>query len=551
MNSPRRFPPAAALVGMLLTVPTTLAAFPAPPSKAEQAARLLISAPIVPTQYVFADKTFPKFDFQNAAAVEKVIGPYQVHPRFHQGGRSVESAETPGPYLAWVRVDQEKKHLTGRYVTVFRVAAEPGNDWKFQPDHPEELAKLAGVDADLVKKQSRLIGEICKDRPYSQLSKDERFARLLAGLSLMPKGDSNINKQNDALAYERQAWVHARWVYPQETKPRPIDRPLIIKDRPAPVVRAETEAEAGVKPGTADKIDAVLADWASNDDQAFAVCIVRRGVIVLHKAYGARDGKPMTVDTPSWMASITKTMSATCMMMLVDAGEVNLDQPVGNYIHVPAMNEAGKPLLIRNLYTHTSGLARWPGELQRDELPDIEQRARLAVPFSKIGWGFWYGGQGYTLGGKVIESVSGEAMPLFYKKHLLDPLGMKHTEVVGTHADAFSVPLDMARFGQMLLNKGAYGQYRFFSEGTFEKMLPRKLSRELGEDENTPGLRTFGIGLDGQRNKFGHGAASAATFSIDLDRELVVIMTRNRMGKNQDKYNGKFWDAINAGIAKE
>jgi hypothetical protein len=91
---------------------------------------------------------------------------------------------------------------------------------------------------------------------------------------------------------------------------------------------------------------------------------------------------------------------------------------------------------------------------------------------------------------------------------------------------------------------GAYGKWRFFKEETFEKMLPGKLDKLLG-----PGAkRTFGFGLDGSRDRFGHGTASGATFHVDVKRELVFIMTRNRYGKNQDKYNGLIWNAINEGV---
>ena len=139
---------------------------------------------------------------------------------------------------------------------------------------------------------------------------------------------------------------------------------------------------------------------------------------------------------------------------------------------------------------------------------------------------------------------SDEAIPVAFRKHLLDPLGCPDTDVLGTHADAQSVPLDIAKFGQLLLNGGSYGKQRFFSEKTFEQMLPGSLVAILGPDAK----RQFGIGLDGKPEKFGHGAASAATFSVDRTDDLVVIMTRNKMGKNQDKYNGKFWEAIRNGI---
>src|SRR5262249_51264009 len=141
---------------------------------------------------------------------------------------------------------------------------------------------------------------------------------------------------------------------------------------PAPVVREGSEAEAGMKPGTREKVDAVLTEWAADDDQPFAVCVVRKGVIVLHKAYGTRDGKPMTVDTPSWMASVTKPMSASLMLMLIDRGLVSMDDPVDRF--VPALRgiKVEKPLLIRHLYTHTNGLDRWPSG--DDKLNDEEYR---------------------------------------------------------------------------------------------------------------------------------------------------------------------------------
>jgi len=71
-------------------------------------------------------------------------------------------------------------------------------------------------------------------------------------------------------------------------------------------------------------------------------------------------------------------------------------------------------------------------------------------------------------------------------------------------------------------------------------MLPRKLTTELGPDAT----KQFGFGLDGQPKKFGHGAASAATFSVDVEQKFVVVMTRNKMAKNY----GKLLEAITAGL---
>ena len=117
-------------------------------------------------------------------------------------------------------------------------------------------------------------------------------------------------------------------------------------------------------------------------------------------------------------------------------------------------------------------------------------------------------------------------------------------EIVGERRNAGEIQKD--DFGSLLGFGGSYGKQQFWSAKTFERMLPAPLT--LAADAKP---RSFGIGLDGKPERFGHGAASAATFSVDRGDNLVVVMTRNKMGKNQEKYNGKFWDAIRQGIDKK
>ncbi|OWK38153.1 serine hydrolase domain-containing protein [Fimbriiglobus ruber] len=531
-----------ALAALPLIAPLTPAQAPT-----EAAARAVIQAPLGFKPYVFSADEFPACRFDKPEEVEKAVGAFQITSAYYdRDGKRATTAAAPGPYFAVVTVTAKRFPPLTRYFTLYRLPKVPDLGAKLDTAKPEAIADLAGVKRETVAANAKLIAEVVKTRPLSDLASDPKFARLLAGLAVAPAaGAGPVTKQNDALACERQAWVTRRRTLTGLDKefPAALTAPTPAA-KPVAVVRSGTAAEAGVKADAAAKIDAVLADWAAHDDQAFAVCVVRRGVIVLHKAYGTRDGKPMTVDTPSWMASVTKAMSATLMLTLVDRGLVRLDDPVDKF--VPALRgvKVDKPLLIRHLYTHTNGLDKWPG--WDDTLSDVECRLANYYPFVKVGTAWAYNGGGYTLGGKVIENVTGEAVPLAFKRHLLDPLECRGTEVVGTHADAFSVPLDMAKFGQLLLNRGSYGGHQFYKPETFEQALPRKLTTELGPKAE----KTFGFGLDGSPRKFGHGAASAATFHVDVDRELVVVMTRNRQGMNQDKYNGKFWDAINAAIEK-
>jgi len=177
----------------------------------------------------------------------------------------------------------------------------------------------------------------------------------------------------------------------------------------------------------------------------------------------------------------------------------------------------------------------------------------LYYPHLQVGQRYEYNGAGLALAGKVIEAVSGEALPQFYHRHLLEPLGATHTDVTTMSWDTVSTPLDIAKIGQMLLNGGAYAGWRFFSEDTLRLMLPERLTRVLGPDA----VEEYGIGISwfcGEglgEGTFGHGAASASTLRIDPANELVIVMARNEAGANFETYHPQFLQMIVEGIDAE
>jgi CubicO group peptidase (beta-lactamase class C family) len=508
----------------------------------------LSSAGPVFSAYVFTGEKFPDCSVDPLAPVVASTGPQTAHATFYDAElRPVTQAARPGPYAAVVEIRSEKARPMHRFVTLYRTAAAVSANLRLAAETASAFAIAPGT----LRRQEELARTTIKDRPFSDWARDPKAARVLAGLYLSRPTNGPVHKYDDAFARERQWWVNLkRRLYGWDKLfPGPFVAPRPIEGEPARVVREGTPADAGVKPDTADKIDAACTAFAADTDEAFAVCVVRHGVIVLHKAYGTRDGRPMAVDTKSWMASVTKSMSASMMMMAVDQGIIGLDEPLDSFVPPLRGIAAPTPLTVRHLYTHTNGLEKLSGD---DTLADIEERVADCYDAIPVGKAWAYNGGGYALGGKILEALSGEALPLFYRRHLLGPLGMDHTDVAGSHADTYSTPLDMARFGQMLCNRGAYGNLRFFRPEAFQKMLPERLTKVLGPETK----KTFGIGLDGavpadgKVKQFGHGAASAATFSVDLENDLVVIITRNRYGKNQDKHNGPIWTAIRNGLIR-
>jgi len=165
----------------------------------------------------------------------------------------------------------------------------------------------------------------------------------------------------------------------------------------------------------------------------------------------------MPPDALFWVASVTKPMTATALMMLVDEGKVNLDDPVEKYLpefkgqmvlaasdssvrgsQGPSSSQsdhqlvpADHPVLVREILSHTSGLpfrsAAQPGALDLLPLKDaVRSYASEPLRFQP-GTSFLYSNEGLNTAARIIEVVSGISYERFMQDRLFDPLGMKDT----------------------------------------------------------------------------------------------------------------------------
>ncbi len=188
-----------------------------------------------------------------------------------------------------------------------------------------------------------------------------------------------------------------------------------------------------------------------------------------------------------------------------------------------------------------------------DLINDIEHIYGEWYTALKIGKQHRDNGTSLAMAMKCLEQITGDTLPALYKKHLFDPLGCEGIESVDAAAATHSNAIDLARVGQMLANRGAYGDKRFFSEETFERMLPKKLTSVLGNETEVE----WGIGLvhmvhDGlSKQTIGHGSASSSTFRVDLETDLVITMVRPQRGSNYGKYFPKFIRATTDAIVAD
>ena len=92
---------------------------------------------------------------------------------------------------------------------------------------------------------------------------------------------------------------------------------------------------------------------------------------------------------------------------------------------------------------------------------------------------------------------------------------------------------------------------RFFSEETYNKVLPHLLTASLGPDTKA----TWGIGITPMPaeglgpNTFGHGAASSAIFRMDPDKHLLLVQTRDTAGPKYEDYSKQFFKLVGALVA--
>jgi CubicO group peptidase (beta-lactamase class C family) len=184
-------------------------------------------------------------------------------------------------------------------------------------------------------------------------------------------------------------------------------------------------------------VDAVFSKWTSATPGC-AVGVSEGGKIVLRKAYGMADLEhdvPNSPDTIFEAGSVSKQFTAAAVLLLAREGKLSLDDPVRKYI--PELPDYGKPLLIRHMLQHTSGLRDW-GEVEdiagwprttrvytHAHVLDIVSRQR-ALNFEP-GTNWSYSNTGYNLAAVIVSKVSGQPFAEFCRLRIFEPLGMTHT----------------------------------------------------------------------------------------------------------------------------
>lgn len=300
------------------------------------------------------------------------------------------------------------------------------------------------------------------------------------------------------------------------------------------------------------------------------------------------DQRPMLPDTVFNIMSMTKPVTAVALMQLHEAGRLNVDDLVAQYI--PAFADlktpSGKPanLTISHLVTHTSGLGEGGRNIPAHSLAELVDRA-LASPMQFEPGAKWkYCQSSINTAGRIVEIVSGLSFDQYLLKHIFEPLGMhdtthypdvhqqhrlatlyrrdnetgraipqsvpsdlaSHDRAPLANAGLFTTAPDYARFCRMLLNEGELDGVKILRPESVQLLrTPRTTDPDAGF---VPGS-AWGVGVivvtepQGVTSMlspgtFGHGGAYGTQAWIDPTRGVAYIMMVQRQnygnGDNSD-----------------
>lgn len=339
---------------------------------------------------------------------------------------------------------------------------------------------------------------------------------------------------------------------------------------------ATTSQSAGIVEEITPKIDQAIENaLAENKMPGCVVLVAKGGEILYKKSHGNRRIEPsvesMTVDTVFDMASLTKPIvTATSIMQLVEAGQIDLDAPVVTYL--PEFRGHGKEAVtIKQLLTHTSGLT--PDNALSDYengWPNAYDKICNLKLLSKPGERFRYSDVGFILLGEVVARVSKMPLDQYAAKHIFQPLGMnesgfkpgeslakravtttkvdgkwlkgtvhdpraRYCDGVAGHAGLFSTADDLLLYAQAMLAARDSDSKHLLNSQTLAKMTKpydaAGNTRGLGWDKQSAYSSNRGKSMSS--SAYGHGGFTGTAMWIDPELDLVVIFLSNRVHPNE------------------
>ena len=332
---------------------------------------------------------------------------------------------------------------------------------------------------------------------------------------------------------------------------------------------AENEAQASAELRTVQSF--IQKTLVEKDIPSLAVAVARNGEIIWEEAWGMADREnqiPATPHTMYSLASISKPITATGIMVLTERGLIDLDDPANNYLGLAKLNGHSfnaKGATVRRLLNHSSGLPLHYQFFYADEpytRPPMDITImRYGNLVTKPGERWQYSNLGYGILDYIIERTSGRSYSDFMRNEVFLPLGLNHTTVnIGPNLEkhaavrynpegepipfydfdhpgasaVFASAHDLVRFGMFHLKNRLPEQRQIITTKSIDLMAEESYARPKG---NIP-RKEFGYGLGWSvrtNNKglkiVGHGGGMGGvrTQLILLpDQDIAIVILCNK-----------------------
>jgi CubicO group peptidase (beta-lactamase class C family) len=374
----------------------------------------------------------------------------------------------------------------------------------------------------------------------------------------------------------------------------------------APPLPLAPPAAEGVSPARLASVADFVKSLATSGGYLGVVSLVaRNGRIVAWQAFGYRDlarVHAMKPDAIFRIYSMTKPVVSVAVLICMEEGRIaSLDDALGKYLH----EFAGRPVTIRHLLTHTSGLAGATEALENSAgLKAYGEGAARLPPAGEPGKRFDYNAVNTELASRLVEVVSGSTFDAFLHERIFAPLRMEDTgftvpegkagrlaEMTSTDKDGklashplprgregdamrpyfsgagglYSTAGDYARFCQMLLNGGELDGVSIVGRKSVEMMTMDHLAHFDPPVKREGGAEGFGLGgyvvLDaagrgrpGSVGAFGWSGAGGTYFVIDPRERLIAILMTQHIGAglplDPQKPSARFYNLVYQSLVK-
>ena len=315
--------------------------------------------------------------------------------------------------------------------------------------------------------------------------------------------------------------------------------------------------------------DAVVASaTVDHGDISAGVAVMRDGEVLHTAAFGMEnpfESTPATTHTRFRIASVSKMLTATAIMQLVEAGSIELDQPFAGQLGLdgPFADPRVGAVTVRQLLSHTSGVTASRGIFFGHGLETWQQAANNAlgqVLQFDPGTAFQYSNTNYCLLGLLLESVTGQPFETAIRKRVLEPIGAtahlaptfdtkagdalhasvagrNYMEVLGPAGGWVATPLDVAKVASALrLSEIAPADGTVVAKASVDAMrVPVPVPVE---DPPPVNGWSYGLGLilfgDGS---WGHTGTIESTHAIVVNRPdglTVSVLVSGKVPDNTD-----------------